>query len=144
VTAGRHARHRRGVAALAALLITSGADAALWKCQSRDGVIYTNDPRTTQGKRCEALALPSASATPPRPGKAAATAPSTTPRTALPRDDLRRQILTHEHQQEAAAIAELEQQLAAAPPDARTTLTERLNRHRKNLEAIARELQRLR
>ena len=62
----------------------------------------------------------------------------------VPRDDLRRRILRTELENEQKQIATLETELATAPADAQATLRQRLERHRRNLEAITRELDRLR
>jgi hypothetical protein len=117
----------------------------LWKCLGPDGqVTYTNDARLTRGQRCALLTLPE---TPNRP---ASTAPSSSANSRQARplslnrgDALRRQILTAEYEGERAQIAALEAQLAAAPHQERSALEARLDRHRRNLEAIGRELSRL-
>lgn len=138
-----------GCAALAAaLLAPQPAWARLWKCDAGHGeVFYTNDMRVTRGKRCELLTLPEAQPGPSR--RAGNTTPTTSrpvgePAQLVPRDDLRRRILRTELENEQKQIATLETELATAPADAQATLRQRLERHRRNLEAITRELDRLR
>jgi len=141
----RTARRVLGAAAMVALTWPTVGYPQLWKCLGPDGqVTYTNDARLTRGQRCALLTLPE---TPNRP---ASTAPSSSANSQQARplslnrgDTLRRQILTAEYEGERAQIAALEAQLAAAPQQERSALEARLDRHRRNLEAIGRELSRL-
>lgn len=141
----RTARRVLGAAAMVALTWPTVGYPQLWKCLGPDGqVTYTNDARLTRGQRCALLTLPE---TPNRP---ASTAPSSSANSQQARplslnrgDTLRRQILTAEYEGERAQIAALEAQLAAAPHQERSALEARLDRHRRNLEAIGRELSRL-
>ncbi|WP_217126539.1 DUF4124 domain-containing protein [Hydrogenophilus thiooxidans] len=143
--------HPLAIALLLALALAAAAPpahAALWKCQTEAGeTLYTNDVKTTRGKRCQRLTV-APTTTSPRPS---ASLPSVTPPPShpdttrlTPRDDLRHRILQHEYEQEAAQLERLLREHQTASADGKTLLQPRIERHRRNLEAIRRELDRLR
>jgi hypothetical protein len=146
----RTVAHTHPVVVALLILLTGSfpAHAALWKCETGTGeTLYTNDVKTTRGKRCQRLSVAPAAPSP----RASASLPSATPQPArpdtprlTPRDDLRRRVLQHEYDQETAQLERLLREHETAPADTQATLQRRIERHRRNLEAIRRELDRLR
>lgn len=131
------------------LLCAPSAGATLWKCSDGDGrVTYTNDRSSTKGMRCEALRdLPYLDST-PAPSAPAAASPSSFPRVSpseqRQRDDLRRRILEEEKAAENQRLQETLRALQTASPERTAEIQAQAERQRRNLEAIERELQRLR
>ena len=131
------------------MLCAPSAWATLWKCTDGDGrITYTNDRASTKGMRCEALRdLPYLDAT-PAPSAPAAASPSNFPRVSpgeqRQRDDLRRRILEEEKAAENQRLQETQRALQTASPERAAELKAQAERQRRNLEAIERELQRLR
>ena len=123
--------------------------ATLWKCTDGDGrITYTNERASTKGMRCEALRdLPYLDST-PAPSAPAAASPSSFPRVSpgeqRQRDDLRRRILEEEKAAENQRLQETQRALQTASPERAAELKAQAERQRRNLEAIERELQRLR
>lgn len=130
-------------------LFAPAASATLWKCTDGDGrVTYTNDRTSTKGMHCEALRdLPYLDSR-PAPSAPAAASPSSFPRVSpgeqRQRDDLRRRILQEEKAAEHQRLQETQRALQSAAPDLLPELQSQAERQRRNLEAIERELQRLR
>ena len=139
------------------------AQAAVYKCVDADGrVTYTNDPSLARG--CKLLDSGQAVSTVPAPVRPAAASPGTGSSTpsSFPRvsaddqrarDDGRRQVLESELTTEEAALAEAESSLAEQESirlgnehnyqkklDRLQPFQDKLELHKRNIEALRREI----
>ena len=151
------------IACLAAT-VAAPASAALYRCPSEHGdgeSIVTNlvDESEAGARACELLRprasrldaapAPTRTSAPPRRAQAAPAAPAPTRRIANEvqrvRDDDRRAILESELRIEQDALAKLRQRAQApAGDDERRRAEQALSRHAANVDALQRELARLR
>ena len=135
------------------------AQAAVYKCVDADGrVTYTNDPSLARG--CKLLDSGQAVSTVPAPVRrpaASSTTPSTFPRVSADdqraRDDGRRQVLESELRTEEEALAEAERNLLEQESvrlgnernyqkvlDRLQPFKDKLELHKRNIEALRREI----
>ena len=135
------------------------AQAAVYKCVDADGrVTYTNDPSLARG--CKLLDSGQAVSTVPAPVRrpaASSTTPSTFPRVSADdqraRDDGRRQVLESELRTEEEALAQAERNLLEQESvrlgnernyqkvlDRLQPFKDKLELHKRNIEALRREI----